>query len=192
MISQRFSCSLCGECCSGSMRVFLNSYDLYKICRFLKEKHTTALFERQLVEWGEGQNGLKLLKIRFKSHPFPFCPFLINNFQEETGLRGLCSLHADHKPLICKLAPLTRELDLDTGEDKFGFIPPHADCPGCGRGDPVDKGSVKRDLQEELNYETAYYRLLREYAEKKTGDLREPFLFSPDRPFQEILNDLAL
>ncbi len=179
-----FSCTLCGECCSGSMRVFLNTYDLYKIGRFYKLNHTEELFQKGLVEWADGQNDLQLPKIRFKSYPFPFCPFLMNDFSEELGLRGLCSLHPDHKPLVCKLAPLAREVDLDTGRDSFSFIPPHPDCPGCGKGDPIDIENEKETLREELVYERELYRLLRE-REESPETIRELYLFSLDRDFKE-------
>ena len=180
---QRFSCTLCGECCSGSMEIFLNSHDLYKMARFLGKHHTRELFEAKLIEWAPGQNGLTLPKIRFKTSPFPFCPFLINDFQEDRGLRGLCSLHPEHKPLVCKLAPLTRELDLETGEDLFGFIPPHPECPGCGKGEPLDEESIRAELREELALEIQYYRLLSEAAEKGPEKVRELFLFSLESPY---------
>ena len=78
---QVFSCTLCGECCSGNMEVFLNSYDLYKIGRFFNKHHTKELFDSNLLEWAPGQNGLTLPRIRFKKKPFPFCPFLINDYR---------------------------------------------------------------------------------------------------------------
>ena len=127
-----------------------------------------------------------LPKIRFKSYPYPFCPFLVNDFSEEEGLRGLCSLHPDHKPLVCKLAPLAREVDLDNGEDDFTFIPPHPDCPGCGKGEPIDIEQQRNALKEELDYEIRCYELLRE-REKEPDRIKELFLFSLKQGVPEIL-----
>jgi len=180
-----FNCTLCGECCSGTMKVFVNSYDLFKIGRFLKMSHTEELFRKGLVVLDNGQNGLRLPRIQFKTRPFQFCPFLINDFQEETGLRGLCSLHPQHKPLVCRLAPLYRELDLEASTDEFKFILPHPACPGPGGDIVLDPDREREDLKEELEFEKRYYTLLSQSEEDPS------FLwnFSLDRPFSEILGE---
>ncbi|OQY31110.1 MAG: hypothetical protein B6241_14785 [Spirochaetaceae bacterium 4572_59] len=181
--SRRFSCTLCGECCSGTMEVFLNPYDLYKMGRFLNMSHSIELFEKKLIEWAPGQNSLLLPKIRFKTEPFSFCPFLINDYQDELGLRGLCSLHPEHKPLVCHLAPLTRQIDLETGEDSFGFIPPHPDCPGCGRGEEIREDLVRKELKSELAHEMTYYQILSDRAEGHPEKIRGLFLFDLNKSF---------
>lgn len=181
--SRRFSCSLCGECCSGTMEVFLNPYDLYKMGRFLKMNHSIELFEKKLIEWAPGQNNLILPKICFKTEPYPFCPFLINDYQENIGLRGLCSLHPEHKPLVCHLAPLTRQVDLETGEDSFGFIPPHPDCPGCSKGNEIREDLIRKELKTELFHEMAYYRILWNRTEGHTPNIENLFLFDLNKPF---------
>lgn len=181
--SRNFSCTLCGECCSGTMEIFLNPYDLYKMGRFLKMNHSRELFEDQVVKWAPGQNNLLLPKINFKTEPFPFCPFLINDYQEVLGLRGLCSLHPEQKPLVCHLAPLTHMIDLETGEDSFGFIPPHPDCPGCTRGEIIRENLIRETLKRELAYEMSYYRILSERADAHPEKIEELFFFDLNRPF---------
>jgi hypothetical protein len=160
------------------MQVFLNPYDLYKIGRHLKLSHTKELFDRKLVEWASGQHNLTFPKIRFKRFPFPFCPFLINDFDETSGLRGLCSLHPDHKPLVCQLAPLTRELDLKKDSDTFGFIPPHPNCPGCGRGELLEEDQIREELKDELNWERLYYQNLFIASGKDPEKITTLFLFN--------------
>ena len=182
-MDNKFTCTLCGECCSGSMKVFLNPYDLYKMGRFLKLSHTEELFEKKLITWDLGQNGITLPRILFKTYPFSFCPFLINDFNENDGLRGRCSLHPDHKPLVCYLAPLTRELDLESGEDSFGFVPPHPDCPGCGKGERVDKETVKQERKDELEKEILYYRRLSRLSKESPEEIPSLFLFDLTIPY---------
>ena len=156
----KFGCTLCGECCSGSMKVFLNSYDLYKMGRFLGMSHSRELFDRKLVVLDRGQNGLFLPRILFKTKPLSFCPFLTNDYDEELGLRGLCRLHLIHKPLVCRLAPLTRNIDLDSGTDEFDFILPHPGCPGGEEDAWIDPEAEREGLKGELDFELRYYRLL--------------------------------
>ncbi len=178
-----FSCTLCGECCSGDMEVFLNSYDLYKMGRFLGFHRSETLFQRGRVTLSQGQGGLSLPKIRFKSQPFPFCPFLINDLTEK-GLRGLCSLHEKHKPLVCALAPLSRTLDLKKKEEEFSFILPHPTCPGGEKTKKLDLGKVRSDWKAELDLEKRYYRLLEGHQH---GDLSFLWYFSLEEPYDETL-----
>jgi len=180
-----FSCTLCGECCSGDMKVFLNSHDLYKMGRFLKLTHTGELFSRRLVILDRGQNGLLLPRILFKTKPFSFCPFLVNDFQEETGLRGLCSLHPDSKPLVCRMAPLCREIDLEKKTDTFTFILPHPACPGPEGGNILEPSAEREAMKEELELEMRYYRLL----SGPDRDLTPLWNFPLDRPYREILKE---
>jgi len=185
METLHFSCTLCGECCSGDMKVFLNSYDLYKMGRKLKMEHTLELFEKGYVSLDWGQNGLRLPRIQFKTKPFPFCPFLMNDFQEERGLLGLCSLHPVYKPLVCKLAPLYREIDLQEDTDKLNFILPHPACPGQREDQILDPKKEREQLKNELEFEMRYYRLL------SHGDSDPSFLwqFPLKEQFSRILEE---
>jgi Fe-S-cluster containining protein len=111
---KKFNCKCCGDCCSGDMDIFLNHYDLYKIAAHLGMKSTRELFERKLVELKEGQKGLLLPKLLFKTHPYRFCPFLVNDLDEDNVLKGYCSLHPFTKPLVCILAPTSREYNTES------------------------------------------------------------------------------
>ncbi|MDC7231826.1 MAG: YkgJ family cysteine cluster protein [Spirochaetales bacterium] len=161
----KFSCTLCGECCSGSMKVFVNSHDIYKMGRFLGLKHSRELFQNKRLILDKGQNGLNLPRILFKEEPFSFCPFLINDFDESEGLRGFCSLHLIHKPLVCRLAPLYREIDLLEKTDDFHFILPHPGCPGKEQEGFIDPENERKELERELDFEIRYYRLLSSHEE---------------------------
>ncbi|MBF9015304.1 MULTISPECIES: hypothetical protein [unclassified Oceanispirochaeta] len=41
----QYGCTLCGECCSGSMRILLNSHDIFKMGRFLGLENGDDEFE---------------------------------------------------------------------------------------------------------------------------------------------------
>lgn len=155
-----FDCTLCGECCSGSMKVFINLYDLYKMARYLKMDNTKELFDKKLVKFDLGQNGFHLPRLQFKRQPFRFCPFLSNDFDEDKGYRGLCQLHLVHKPLVCRLAPFTREIDCEKGSDDFDFVLPHPDCPGINKGSPLSEEETRTALVKELDLEKEYYYYL--------------------------------
>lgn len=179
----QFGCTLCGECCSGDMKVFVNSYDLYKMGRFLKVNHTDDLFDRGIIVLDKGQNNLDLPRIQFKTEPFSFCPFLINDFDEDRGLTGRCSMHLEHKPLVCRLAPLSRVLDLESGTDEFEFILPHPACPGKTVNQILDPAEEKKLLAEELALEKRYYSLLSRHEDAP----RFLWSFSLENPFESVL-----
>lgn len=183
----QYGCTLCGECCSGSMQVFINSYDIYKMGRFLKMENSSELFERRLLMLDKGQNDLLLPRIRFKTKPFSFCPFLINDFDEEKGLRGFCSLHLLQKPLVCRLAPLVRRIDLEKDSDEFDFILPHSSCPGKEQNEVLDPQKERQELSEELDYELRYYRLLSAHEDDPAYLWNFPL--NKHKNFEEILKE---
>ncbi|MDC7224076.1 MAG: YkgJ family cysteine cluster protein [Spirochaetales bacterium] len=142
-MSKPFKCRLCGECCSGDMKVFLNPDDLNLLSAYLGNCSGEELFLRRYVTWDE-KSGVKQPRLLFKEFQgIGFCPFLENRLEEDGTLKGLCQLHPHYKPLVCHLAPLTRSVDFETDREEFGFILPHPSCPGC---EPDEEG------REELNY----------------------------------------
>ena len=153
--------------------------------RFLGLKHSSELFEKELVILDRGQNELLLPRIRFKTKPFSFCPFLINDFDEETGLTGRCSMHLVHKPLVCRLAPLTRKIDLDSGDDEFEFTLPHPSCPGKDQDEYLDPEAERKDLAEELDFELRYYGLLSTHEDDPSFLWNFPL--NQHKNFEEIL-----
>ena len=160
-----FDCTKCGNCCTGDIRITLNLYDLYKMARFLRMKSTQDLFNQNCVQLFKHEHNVWLPEIQFKTSPLKFCPFLINDADDKNYIQGLCSLHPEHKPLICALAPVGRILDFDEGSDQFVFIKPALDCPGV---DEKKENHLSEDVaafSEELSHQKLFFRILEQLKE---------------------------
>ena len=160
-----FECTNCGNCCTGDIRITLNLYDLYKMARILKFPATTELFGKNYIQLFKHEHNVWLPEMRFKTRPFKFCPFLINEADDKNYIQGLCSLHPDSKPLICTLAPVGRILDFDEGSDQFVFIKPAPDCPGV---DEKKENHLAGDVSAhsyELNLQKRFFRILEQLKE---------------------------
>lgn len=157
----RFDCTLCGECCRGRQIVRLNKEDLLLLAQFLGFNNTGDLFAHGYTEALQEESGWRPI-IRFKTRPFRFCPFLINNLTEDNQLQGLCSLHPRFKPLVCHLAPLGRTVDLAEGSETWVVAEPVRGCPGMGRGGIKNWKTETLDLQERLAEEVNFFRFLEE------------------------------
>jgi len=159
--SYLFECTMCGNCCSGDIRITLNLYDLYKMARYLKMKSTIELFDRDYVRLFKlDEHNVWLPEIQFKTNPLKFCPFLINEVDDKKYLQGLCSLHPEYKPLICAMAPVGRILDFDNDSDQFVFMKPAPDCPGA---DQKKEHHLSKDIKSydvELNFQKRFFRIL--------------------------------
>jgi Fe-S-cluster containining protein len=168
MKSTSFSCTLCGECCRGEQKVWLNPADLERLARHLGWSGTEELAERRIVVSEVGEHGIRRLRLRFKSGPAgTACPFIINDLDEEERLWSRCSLHETAaKPLVCRLAPLSREIDLVDGTEKWFEIPPVIGCPGWGDNAPPADGIriadpvLTADIRSDLDDEAEYFRKL--------------------------------
>ncbi len=162
-MNNAFACRLCGECCSGDMKVFLNPRDRELLCEYLSCPPEELFSRGYLVE--DLRNGISLPRLKFREFSgIKFCPFLENRLDEEGSLQGLCQLHPQYKPLVCHLAPLCRTVDFAEGTEIYGFMPPHPACPGCG---PEGEGrevlthdSLPGDLKSRLEEEREYFRSL--------------------------------
>jgi len=140
----RFSCTLCGDCCTGNQVVRLTGDDLKRLVIRLELESVLALRTRGLVSLVREPVGEDLFcwrpRLRFRTRPLVQCPFLENNVGSEGDYRGLCSLHPHDKPLVCQLSPLCREVD-DPGQgpvsQTWAFVAPVEGCPGMGRGEPL-------------------------------------------------------
>ena len=191
--SFRFDCTLCGQCCSGSMKVFLNPEDLRRLGRFLGMDHTERLFLEGYLVKDRGQNGLLFPRMRFRGHRPGFCPFVENHWNQDTRtLRALCALHGKAKPLVCRLAPLARELDFpdagagsDASPAESWFLQePVTGCPGMDRGEEQLLREALAPLRKELEGEVEFFRRLRE-EETRGGSpesLFETFFLFPLEP----------
>ena len=189
----KFKCTLCGECCRGNMNVFLNLYDLYKLSNFAGYTKSDDLFKNRIVDLVVGQNQITVPKIRFKRSPTVFCPFLENELSDDNNLFGRCRLHPLDKPLICKLSPIARQIDLPSGKIKYLLVEPAPGCPGMGKPEKNALSSIINNLDDELEFEKRFYILLDSIRSRKTDPfLKEKMLyyFSTDIPFEKTLSHL--
>jgi len=168
--AQAFSCTMCGDCCSGNQIVWLNEEDLALICRHLGLSQATELRAAGLIEYAPHDAGFERARIRFRTRPFKACPFLQNELSEQvagTGqslpggwfLIGRCSLHPVAKPLVCHLAPWAR-LVTNTGNGSFhetwSVQAPSEACPGMHQGPVCDLEHDTQRLRERLDAENRW------------------------------------
>ena len=104
----QFKCTMCGNCCVGEQTVLLDLLDIYKMACYLNFTNTAQLFEENYVELFKNENEVWLPKIKFKSSPFMFCPFLLSEFISKNKFKSFCELHSGYKPLICSMSPIGR------------------------------------------------------------------------------------
>lgn len=188
----QFSCKCCGDCCSGEMDIKLNIYDLYKMAKHLHLKNTKELFLQGYVKFEKGQNELFIPTMVFKKSPYPFCPFLINDVDEEFNVRGFCSLHPYIKPLVCILSPYSKVYDCDTGEYSYSVVKPSDHCPGKFEKMQLTPEEYLEPVQQEIVWEHRYFDLLHHIKEKNTANYNQRlYYFNIDRPFEEILEDIT-
>ena len=185
----RYQCRLCGQCCSGTMEVYLNPGDLHALGLFLRLSHTDELYRKGLIKDSPGQYRIPWPRLWFRGRPPRFCPFVENHWSESGGIKALCRLQNKAKPLICRLAPVTRTADLETGEEAFRLTPPVAGCPGFESSRPQTMEKYLLPLRRELSEEVRFFKILRKALDQgeKPEDLSRFFRFRLDRPWEEIL-----
>ncbi len=162
----KFECTICGECCRGNQKVWLNPADLKRLARHLDLGGLEALEERRIVVMEAGEHGIRRPRLLFPRGPAgKACRFLINDLDEDERLWGRCSLHfTEAKPLVCRLAPLSREIDLIDGSEEWIEIPPVTDCPGWKINPPPPDGrsisppNLEGPLRSDLDGEREYFR----------------------------------
>lgn len=174
----RFECTLCGDCCWGRQVVRLNREDLLLMAEFQGMENTRELFTAGLVEAVREQSGWRP-RIRFRTRPRRFCPFLLNSITDEGTLQGLCRLHPEYKPLVCHLSPLGRTVDLADDSETWSVTPPVEGCPG------MDRGGLRNSLQDlepyrdRLDREKDFFQLLQTRSpEAETPEAAVDLLFS--------------
>ncbi|MBN2424436.1 MAG: hypothetical protein JXR46_05600 [Calditrichaceae bacterium] len=175
------------------MTIYLNPYDLYKMCRYFNFDTTDGLFLRNIIRLESAENNTWQPVINFRKKPFVFCPFLINEQDEQGKLKGLCKLHPDYKPLICSLAPVGRAICLDTDNDEFIFVKPAPDCAGIGSDITNDLSEIVKQKYKELSFQKRFFKLLEKCSEKsyKKDDYnRLLYTFSMNKNFPDILTDM--
>ena len=164
----KFECRICGECCRGDQKVWLNPADMERLALYLGLGSTGELEERRIIVVEAGEHGILRPRLLFPRGPAgEACRFLINDLDESGRLWGRCSLHfTEAKPLVCRLAPLSREVDLDSGNEEWMEVPPVLGCPGWGDSPPPLEGRVipppelDSGMREDLEGESEYFRIL--------------------------------
>ena len=163
-----FRCTVCGECCRGNQNVWLNPTDLLRLAGHLGYKDTGRLIDERIVVIEAGEHGVSRARLRFRRGPAgPACRFLVNDLDEHGRLWGKCSLHSsDAKPLVCRLAPLSRSVETSGGVEEWREVPPVIGCPGWGRNPPTADGreisvpELPAALRADLNAEVKFFRQL--------------------------------
>ncbi|MBN2618430.1 MAG: YkgJ family cysteine cluster protein [Spirochaetales bacterium] len=187
-----FDCKCCGDCCSGLMDIKLNLYDLYKIAKHLNLDSTKQLFEKKIVALRDSQNGIKQPFIVFKKSPYKFCPFLINDISENYDLKGYCSLHPYIKPLVCILAPISREYDATFNNSKYFITIPTESCPGEFKGSDVEIDDILKPINEEILYENSFYSYLSIFNEKTLKENKwDIYYFDTHKDFSTIIKEIT-
>lgn len=158
-----FACSSCGSCCRGEMTIHLNLADLQRMAGYLEYSTTARLFEDGVVEELKREIGFRPA-IRFRQMPEKFCPFLENVLDDKSWtLSGRCKLHPHLKPLVCKLAPLGRELSFDENlrvSEQWLFTEPVRGCPGCRVGQRQLGAEWSQSHAQELELELSYFHIM--------------------------------
>jgi len=192
----QFECTQCGNCCTGDQQVHLNPYDLYKMALYNGFNHTKQLFDKNLVHLVRSQNNAWIPQIKFKSiskAKHKFCPFLINELDEQNKLLGLCSLHPDNKPLICSMAPVGRMIDFKENSEKFIFVKPAPDCPGVEINKENILDDLKKLLKKELEHEKQFLKVLEQIVLKnlpKKFYLKHLYFFSIETNIKDIFDKI--
>ena len=187
-----FECQSCGDCCSGNMEIFINIYDIYKMSKYLKFKSSEELFKRGYILLTKGQNGIMLPKIKFKEYPYSFCPFLINDLDENNNLKGLCSLHPYIKPLVCILSPVSRIYSSKNSISEYVFTPPTENCPGINSCKSNNLRNLIPMVDKELNYESRFYDILEYISDNKIEEYKDSlYFFNTEDSFETILDSIT-
>jgi hypothetical protein len=175
------------------MNVFLNIYDLYKLLKFTGYTKSEDLFKNKIVELIIGQKDALVPKIRFKRSALVFCQFLENELSEKNILYGKCKLHPNKKPLICKLSPIARQIDLSTEEIKYKLLEPAPGCPGMDQPEQNDLSNILSILVDELEFENRFYILLEALRSKQNAQnliINMFYHISASIPFEKTLSSL--
>lgn len=155
------------------MNIKLNIYDLFKLGKHLKLNSTKELFDKKLLKFKIGQNGITIPEINFKTSPYKFCPFLINDLSEKMKLKGYCSLHPFIKPLVCILAPISKIFETDKQKSKYNFTKPTENCPGKQVGDNIQVEKLLEPVEVEMIFENIFYNILNIIMEKSIENYKE-------------------
>ncbi len=111
MSEKIFECKMCGECCKGKGGIYLESFEIERISKYL-----SVSTESFIIDYCEEVNGKKRLKISEKG-----CCVFFDEVQK-------CKVHSV-KPEICKLWPFFKA----NVEDETSFYIAKLSCPGINK-----------------------------------------------------------
>ncbi len=127
--------------------MFLGPDDWALLAKFQQFEGLTALKDEGLVRLASFFVGATESVLRpaiafrtwYWKGPHHQCPFLVNDLTQGS-LRGLCSLHPQFKPLVCRLSPLSRTVEGPPGTalETWSLVAPVEGCPGMGRGEVLE------------------------------------------------------
>lgn len=188
---KKFNCLCCGDCCSGNMSIKLNIYDLYKMGKHLKLNSTKELFDKKILCFKTGQNSIFIPEIVFKTSPYKFCPFLINDLNEDMVLKGYCSLHPFIKPLVCILAPISKLYKTVDKSINYSSTIPTENCSGEFYGNDVPIEDLLKPVKDEIIYENQFYDILDSIMINEIENYREDlYYFNLEDSFIKTFNNL--
>ena len=142
--------------------------DVLKLSEHLKLDNTVQLWENEYVITDKGQNGTLLPRLKFAGLSPGFCPFVINDWNDEKkSLKGFCSIHKQAKPLICRMAPVAREVDIEEDTEEFFIKEPVEGCPGTGASSGLYLADYLKPLKEELFLEKKWFMLMSKMLERE-------------------------
>ena len=191
--SYHFECTLCANCCTGDTQILLDFFDLYKMSRFLNFSHSGELFKKNYVFMRLSENDIWRPQLRFKKKPFSFCPFLSHQINEEGKIGGLCSLHPQHKPLVCATAPIGRRYDFQADSIEYIFHAPAPDCPGIHSKKLNYIDDLDRQHEKEFDYQQITFRILANIPPNYNTqtEMQRLFSFPIDNDFDKIINEIS-
>ena len=171
-----FDCGGSGSCCRGEIDIRLNLADLHRMVQFLNLETTGALFQNGIVRKMKLAQGGFRPAIQFKKAGILFCPFLENRLTDENKLKGICTMHAFGKPLVCALAPLGREIEIisDTeGElinEVWFFTEPIRGCEGCLQQLEHYTADWISVFADQLRLETQYFGIMNGMQQRRANE----------------------
>ncbi len=190
----QFACTQCADCCTGSQTVPLNLYDLFKLARFRQLQNTVELFQQRLVTLQKDpERAVYRPFVRFKTRPFKFCPFLINEVTETGTLKGWCQLHPEYKPLVCALSPVGVRYDSQSNRTQFLLVPPTIACPGMKQPTTHQLETYLQPFKQEINWQNTFFRILEKttaFNWNAENFKKQLYTFSVQVPFEQTLTRL--
>jgi len=110
----KFSCNVCGKCCRNRDDIILNTFDIYRLAKFLSLT-PYEFIEKYCDKYLGPDSKLPIVAMKFKTiydlnKTYTACPFL----KHRDGVLK-CIVH-EAKPTVCALFPLGRAIKIQDSE----------------------------------------------------------------------------